>query len=255
MQAAVRREIHSEAGGPRALGQWVRRALPITVSEQGPIGGEGLPAVLLSESGERGPAADEPVLEKRLDAFGRAALGAVGALDAAGPRDEPAFAGRAAAASSRCATCCPTGARGSIVGSLLLPALLAALDAFFRARRRRVPIAPWLAWLAVAAVPLPVAWLWLRALGATGVIEVPDGPVLPDLLPAGDERDRRDGLGAAGGRAGVLARALRRGRAAPRRAARRPEANGAPPAARSRASKGSRSRPACGSAASRRSPG
>ena len=70
-----------------------------------------------------------------------------------------------------------------IVGSLLLPALLAALDAFFRARRRRVPIAPWVAWLAVAAVPLPVAWLWLRALGATEVIEVPDGPVLPHLFP------------------------------------------------------------------------
>ncbi len=57
LQASVRREIHGEAGGPRALGQWVRRALPITVSAQGPIGGEGLPAVLLSESGERGPAA------------------------------------------------------------------------------------------------------------------------------------------------------------------------------------------------------
>ncbi len=70
-----------------------------------------------------------------------------------------------------------------IVGSLLLPALLAALDAFFRARRRRVPIGPWVAWLTVAAVPLPVAWLWLRGLGATGVIEVPDGPVLPGLFP------------------------------------------------------------------------
>jgi hypothetical protein len=46
-----------------------------------------------------------------------------------------------------------------------------------------VPIGPWLAWLAVAAVPLPVAWLWLRALGAANVIEVPDGPVLPHFFP------------------------------------------------------------------------
>jgi len=38
------------------------------------------------------------------------------------------------------------------------------------------------AWLAIAAVPLPVAWLWLRALGATEVITVPDGPVLPHLF-------------------------------------------------------------------------
>jgi hypothetical protein len=66
---------------------------------------------------------------------------------------------------------------------LLLPALLAALDAFFRARRRRVPLGPWIAWMVVAAVPLPVAWLWLRVLGAANVIEVPDGPVLPHFFP------------------------------------------------------------------------
>ena len=42
------------------LGQWMRRALPVTVSEQGPIGAEGLPAVLLSESGELGPSPASP---------------------------------------------------------------------------------------------------------------------------------------------------------------------------------------------------
>ena len=60
VQAAVRREAHSDSGGPRALAQWVRRAVPITVSEQGPIGAEGLPAVLLSESGELGPSPASP---------------------------------------------------------------------------------------------------------------------------------------------------------------------------------------------------
>ena len=200
LQASVRRETDSEAGGPRALGQWMRRALPITVSGQGPIGGEGLPAVLLSESGELGPAADEPVLEDRLEVFGKSALDAVGAIDAAGPRDEPAFADASQGIVTLRNVLPDWGAR-LIVGSLLLPALLAALDAFFRARRRRVPIAPWIAWLTVAAVPLPVAWLWLRVLGATDLVEVPDGPVLPQPLPARDERHRRDGLGAAGGRA------------------------------------------------------
>ncbi|WP_270045511.1 M28 family peptidase [Solirubrobacter ginsenosidimutans] len=180
LQASVRREVRSEAGGPRALGQWIRRALPITVSEQGAIGGEGLPAALLSESGERGPAADERVLETRMDAFGKAALDAVGAIDAAGPRDGPAF-GDAPKGIVTLRNVLPDWGVRLVVGSLLLPALLAALDAFFRARRRRVPIGPWLAWLAVAAVPLPVAWLWLRVLGAADVIEVPDGPVLPHL--------------------------------------------------------------------------
>jgi hypothetical protein len=180
LQASVRREVHSDAGGPRALSQWIRRALPITVSGQGPIGGEGLPAVLLSESGERGPAADEPVLDSRLGAFGRAVLDAVSALDAGGPRDAYAFEDASGGIVTLRNVLPDLGAR-LIVGSLLLPALLAALDAFFRARRRRIPIAPWMAWLAVAAVPLPVAWLWLRGLGAADVIDVPDGPVLPHL--------------------------------------------------------------------------
>jgi hypothetical protein len=182
VQAGVRREVHNDAGGPRALSQWIRRALPITVSEQGPIGGEGLPAVLLSESGERGPAPDEPVLPKRLEAFGKATLDAITAIDAAGPRDAPAFAGASQGIVTLRNVLPDWGAR-LIVGSLLLPALLAALDALFRARRRRIPIAPWMAWLAVAAVPLPVAWLWMRALGAADVLTLPDGPAHPDAFP------------------------------------------------------------------------
>ena len=70
-----------------------------------------------------------------------------------------------------------------MIGSALLPALLAALDAFFRARRRRIPVGRWALWLAVATVPLLAAWLWLRGLGATGLIEAPDGPILPERFP------------------------------------------------------------------------
>ena len=182
VQAAVRRETRSDAGGPRAVGQWFRRALPVTLSAQGPIGDEGLPAVLISISGEPGPAADTPVRESHLGAFGRAAVRAVGAVDAAGPRDGPAFAGAPAGIVTLRNVLPEWGVR-LVVGSLLLPALLAALDAFFRARRRHVPIARWIAWLAVAAVPLPVAWLWLRMLGATGAIDVPDGPAPPASFP------------------------------------------------------------------------
>jgi hypothetical protein len=182
VQAAVRREVRSAPGGPRALGQWARRALPIAISDQAPVARAGLPAVLLSETGELGPAADEPVDEDRLDAFGRAALGAIGAIDSAGPREGQAFANAPSGIVTLRNVLTDWSVR-LVIGSLLLPAVLAALDAFFRARRRRVPIGPWLAWLAVIAVPLPVAWAWLRALGATGVIDAPDGPVLPDRFP------------------------------------------------------------------------
>jgi hypothetical protein len=182
VQAAVRRETLSDPGGPHAVGQWIRRALPVTLSAQGPIGAEGLPAVMISESGERGPSATEPVLPERLQRFGRAAVRAVSAVDAAGPRDGPSFEG-APTGIVTLRNVLPDWAARLVVGSLLLPALLAALDAFFRARRRRVPVGPWIAWLAVAAVPLPVAWLWLRLLGAIGAVDAPDGPVAPAAFP------------------------------------------------------------------------
>src|SRR5689334_12929692 len=52
VQAAIRRETRNDAGGPHALGAWVRRAIPVTFSEQGPVAAAGLPAVLISASGE-----------------------------------------------------------------------------------------------------------------------------------------------------------------------------------------------------------
>ena len=55
LESAVRREVGAQAGGSRAIGQWARRALPLTVSEQGEAARGGLPAVLLQASGERGP--------------------------------------------------------------------------------------------------------------------------------------------------------------------------------------------------------
>ncbi|MBE2317041.1 hypothetical protein DVA67_013750 [Solirubrobacter sp. CPCC 204708] len=184
VQAALRRETRADPGGAHATGQWIRRALPVTFSAQGPIAEQGLPAVLISASGELGPEPDATVYRKRLRAFGRSAVVAVDALDAVGRRDAPAFEG----APSGIVTLRNVMADWSVrllVGALLLPVLLAALDAYFRARRRHVPIVPWLGWLLVAAVPLPVAWLWLRALSATGLLDAPAGLVDPARWPAG----------------------------------------------------------------------
>src|SRR3954447_11229529 len=70
---AVRNEVATDPGGPGFVTQWTRLAFPGTVSEQGPLIARGLPAVLLSASGERPPAADTPVDENRVEAYGRAA--------------------------------------------------------------------------------------------------------------------------------------------------------------------------------------
>src|SRR3954447_15877940 len=183
VQAAGRAGAGRDAGGPHGLGQWARRAFPFSVSEQGPVAAGGLPAVLLSVSGERGPPAGEPVSERRLDAVGRAALRPVRAIDAAGAQggELPLAQGPRGIVTMR--NVLPDWAVRLLVGALLLPALLVAVDAFARARRRHVPVGPWARWLAVAAVPVLAAWLWARLLGFSGALPAPDGPVLPGAFP------------------------------------------------------------------------
>jgi hypothetical protein len=171
----------SRAGGTRAIGQWIRRAVPFTVSEQGVIADAGLPAVTVSASGERGPVAGEHVRQGRLERFGRAVLRTVSAIDAAGTDDEadqPAFAGDPQGILTM-RNVLPDWAVRLLVGTLLLPAFLTALDGFFRIRRRRLAVGPWLAWLGATGVPVVLLWIWTRGLGIAGAIEPPDAPVLP----------------------------------------------------------------------------
>jgi hypothetical protein len=184
VEAAVRRQA-GPPGSSRALAQWIRRALPFTVSEQGVIADEALPAVLIGVSGERGARPDERVVRAQMARFGRSVLRAVSALDAAGANDgattEPAFAGEPKGIVTM-RNVLPDWAVRLLVGTLLLPALLTALDGFFRVRRRHLAVGPWLAWLGATGLPVVLAWLWARALGVTGGLDPPDAPVLP--LPA-----------------------------------------------------------------------
>jgi hypothetical protein len=183
VENALRAEVRRRPGSSRAIAQWLRRALPATVSGQGVVAEAGLPAVLMSVAGERGPRPAEPVSEERLDAFGRAALRVVVAIDGAGGRAArreslPAFAGTPSGIVTF-RNVLPDWAVRLLVGTLLLPAFLTAVDAFFRVRRRRLAVGPWLRWLAAAGLPVLLAWLWLRALGLVGALELPDAPVLP----------------------------------------------------------------------------
>jgi hypothetical protein len=79
----------------------------------------------------------------------------------------------------------PDWAVRMLVGALLLPALLTALDAFFRARRRHLAVGPWLLWLGAAAAPLVAAWAWVRLLGLTGALHAPEALVRPDAVAIG----------------------------------------------------------------------
>jgi hypothetical protein len=183
VENSLRREVGSQPGGARAFGQWIRRAVPATLSGQGTLGDSGLPAVTIGVSGERGPEPDGGVSRQRLQRFGRGALRAVLAIDDAGGADAqtPFAEGPEGVVTLR--NVLPDWAVRLVVGTLLLPALLTGLDAFFRIRRRRVATAPWFVWLGAVAVPLLAAWLWARLLGLTGLFDAPGSILPPQVLP------------------------------------------------------------------------
>ena len=61
-------------GAPSALGQLAHLAFPLATGEQGVLDAQGIPAVLVQVSSERGPAAGCGWTRLRLEGVGRAVL-------------------------------------------------------------------------------------------------------------------------------------------------------------------------------------
>ncbi len=167
-QTALRAELDADPGHARAGVQLLRRALPLSSSEQGPLDG----AVLISASSERPPAADAAVSPARMRRFGRGVLRTLyAALDAPARDAFPRADGVVVAK-----RLIPTWSIRLLVLALLAPALLTAFDGFFRARRRGAPMAAWSLWVAGFALPVLLAWGWARLLGVVGAIDVVGAP-------------------------------------------------------------------------------
>lgn len=181
VEAAVRAEAGQDPGSFRALTQWARQAFPLTVGEQGAFGRAGQPAVLLSATGERGPAADAPISRARLQGFGRAALRAIFALD-----NGPTIAGGPRPTLQTARKIMPGGAIRLLGGALLIPVLLVAIDGFARARRRREPVGAHLAWVLGTTLPFTLTAATAVLLALVGLIDpaprmaVPAGTLPPD---------------------------------------------------------------------------
>ena len=163
------------SGSVGLLGQLAHLALPMAATEQGPFDSNGLPAVLLSLSGERGPAANEPTSQSQIGAMGRTVLQAVGALDGAPPVPAPStylsFSGKTV----------PAWAIRLLVLALILPVLMATIDGIARARRRGHSIMRWVAWVLAAGFPFAVAAALVVLARVVGVI----GAAPPAPVPAG----------------------------------------------------------------------
>jgi hypothetical protein len=178
VELALSREAGLGNRRSRPASQFARLAAPLTPGLQGPFVGAGLPAVLLSASGELPPAADQEVSEARMTVFGRAALRSISALDTA--RDMPAP--EAYVLIER--KLLPEWPVRLLGATLLLPVLLAAIDGFARVRRRQEPVGSWLRWVGACALPFVLALLLTIAMKLTGLLEAaPPGPVSIADLP------------------------------------------------------------------------
>jgi hypothetical protein len=179
VQEAVASGAGSDAGGPRAVTQWSRLAVPLTVGEQGELGRSGLPAVLLSANGERAPAADAKVSRGTLQRFGRAALRAVQALDGG-----PDIGGGPTPTLITQRKVLPEWSVRLLVAALLLAPALVAVDGFARLRRRREPVGKGLIWILATALPIVVALAFVVALARTGLLDAsPPAPVPKGAIP------------------------------------------------------------------------
>jgi Peptidase family M28 len=173
VDAAVAGETGVRPGGDLVTVQAARLAFPLTLGEQGPFNASGSPAVLLSASGERPPPAAEPVSAERLTAFGRAALRSLTALD--GGHALPGAAPYVLLERK----VLPAWPVRLLALALILPVLLAAVDAFARVRRRRERVGMWLRWVAASAMPFLLAALVAIGLFRTGLLDAAPPAAVP----------------------------------------------------------------------------
>lgn len=179
---SIRQEIEVDLGGSGALGQLARLSFPIGIGAQGPLIASGYDSVRISGSGELPPAGVGPVDaidEDTIGALGRATLRTVTALDQG---DRPAHGPESyVTAVSQVLAGWVLALLG---GTLLLPVLVASVDAFARARRREIEVLVWLRWLGSWVAPFLAAFAVAEVLALTGATPTPPpAPVAPELLP------------------------------------------------------------------------
>ena len=194
---SVREEAGAPAPGTGALGQVARLSFPLGIGAQGVLLGGGYDAVRVAGAGEREAAsgtAGDTIDRDRLGILGRVTLRTVNALDQA--KTSP---GHPSAYVTVVSQVMPGWVLGFLGLTLILPALVAGVDAFARVRRRRSPVAPWLGWLAAGVFAFVLGLGLAHLLTLVGAVDPPAAPVSPDLQPLdvgalgrhGGRRDRR----------------------------------------------------------------
>jgi hypothetical protein len=152
---ALLREFEDVPGDAGVPTQFSHLALPIGIGTQGVLLDSGLESIRFSGSGllPVDPEVEE-IDADRIGGVGRAALQTVSAIDASdglehGPPAYLTFA----------RSVLPAWAVSILSLTLILPALVASVDAFARARRQNEPVASWISWVVARIVPFAVGLL------------------------------------------------------------------------------------------------
>lgn len=193
---ALRTEFGSTPEGESGATQLAQLAMPVGVGAQGVLLERGIEALRFSGSGvlppDPEPSASDP---DRIGGVGRAVLQTVSAVDAAEGLDHGpgsyVTVGR---------NLLPGWAVALLTLGLLLPAIVAAVDAFARARRRREQVGRWTAWLVARIVPFAVGLLVALLLVVAGLA--------PDTAGAAPAPSREPFDAAAAALLGVVAAAI-----------------------------------------------
>jgi hypothetical protein len=195
LERTVASSLRQELGGlpedEGPLGQLARLAFPIGIGAQGVLLEKDAGAVRISGSGELPPERTglDTVNVDRLGQLGRGALRAVSAIDS---RRDLEHGPRAYVIAARKVV--PGWAIALLAAALLLPALVASVDAFARASRRREGVARWWAWIGACVLPFALGLAVAELLTVAG--QAPDAP--PAAFPPDQEPLGGAGLAALG---------------------------------------------------------
>ena len=179
---SLRQEVGDVAEGAGPAGQLARLTFPLGLGAQGVLLRRGYDAVRISGDGELPDGAGveaEEVDRRRLEGLGRGALRSITALDA-GPRPEHGPGTYVTAVSQ----VVPGWVLSLLSLTLILPVLVASIDAFARARRRRVAVRSWLAWVGAGFLALVTGLALVQMLTLGNAIPgPPEAPVDPGRYP------------------------------------------------------------------------
>ncbi|HEX3616661.1 MAG TPA: hypothetical protein VHU61_08990 [Solirubrobacteraceae bacterium] len=165
LTAYVGAETGIASGSGGLAGQVARLAFPFATTEQAPFAAQGIPAVLLSLSGDR-PISGHPATgpAARTVSLGDAVLQTVSSLDhgqaVGAPSAYLVISGQRV----------PLWAVQLLVLALILPVAASTLDAVARTRRRGHTLMRWLGWVLAGAVPFVIGLVALLIARATGLL-------------------------------------------------------------------------------------